>query len=112
MVGAAIINPTSERVGTDIVLFKVTALEEVVEDYTGLGETGETVLGSIRDGEVRLFFSLRKDASASGALLRAIEKAVLGETGILEIEKNAKAAIAFGAIEDILPTGRNDVFLL
>jgi len=101
VVGAAIINPASERVGTDIVLFKMTALEEVVEDYTGLGETGETVIGSVSDGEVRLFFSLRKDASASGALLRAIEKAVLGETGMQEVEKNAKAAIAFGAIEDI-----------
>lgn len=101
VVGAAIINQASERVGTDILLFKITALEEVVEDYTGLGETGETVLGSVRDGKVRLFFPLRNDASPSEALLGAIEKAVLGEAGILEFDSNVPSAIAFAPIEDI-----------
>lgn len=101
VVGAAIVNPASERVGTDLVLFKITPLQELVEDYTGLGETGETVMGSVRDGEVRLFFSLRNDARADGGLLTAIEKAVSGETGIVSVEMDGtKAAIAFGPIED------------
>ena len=101
VVGAAIVNPLSQRVGTDIVLFKISSLQQLVRDDTGLGETGETVLGSVGDRQVRLLFPLRNDGSASEGLVRAIEKAVLGEMGILELEKNGSEAIAFGPIEDI-----------
>ena len=61
IVGAPIIDPvTDNRLGTDVVLFDVTDLRRIVEDYTGLGETGETVIGAIRGGRSRgVFFPAR-----------------------------------------------------
>ena len=39
-----------KRVGTDIVLFRTGALRNIVQDYTGLGETGEVIL-MYQDGD-------------------------------------------------------------
>jgi PAS domain S-box-containing protein len=45
VVAAPILNRNNIRVGMDIVLFSTAKLLEIVQDYTGLGETGETILG-------------------------------------------------------------------
>ena len=105
IVGAPIIDRQSVRVGTDIVLFKLTHLQQIVEDYTGLGETGETLLGTACDDRVQLFFPLR--GSKSGApesfpknspLGSAFEKAFHKEAGILT-SSDTPEVIAYGPIQ-------------
>ncbi|MGK7875248.1 MAG: PAS domain S-box protein [Xenococcaceae cyanobacterium] len=92
VVGAPIINNQGIRVGTDIVLFKLEHLQQIVEDYTGLGETGETIVGTIHDGQVQLFFPLRGNQGhvsvhKSSPIGWAIEKAFHKDSGTLFPEK-------------------------
>lgn len=78
---APILNPAGVRVGTDVVLFRVSSLQRVIQDYTGLGATGETILGAFRNGQVQLFFPLRNSSrTASSSVLAAIEQAVTSKT--------------------------------
>jgi len=59
VVSAPIINRQKERVGTDIVLFTISKLAEIVRSYSGLGKKGETVLGRLRaNGQYDLFFKM------------------------------------------------------
>ncbi|MFH2066499.1 MAG: PAS domain S-box protein [Pseudomonadota bacterium] len=61
IVRAPILDRKKVRVGTDLVVFQLDELRKIVQDDTGLGETGETILGMIADTtRVRLFFPLRK----------------------------------------------------
>ncbi|MEW6498531.1 MAG: ATP-binding protein [Cyanobacteriota bacterium] len=90
VVGSPIINNQRMRVGTDIVLFNLSRLQQIMEDYTGLGETGETILGTISKEQVQLFFPLRgaqNDVIAplpkTSAIGSALEKAVHQHAGIL-----------------------------
>ncbi|MDC0835453.1 cache domain-containing protein [Geitlerinema sp. CS-897] len=81
VVGAPILNSNGQRVGTDVVLFDVSRLREIVDDRTGLGETGTTALGTWRNDRVELFFS-QYDEVADLALQTAVERAVTdGESG-------------------------------
>jgi len=91
IVKAPIFDRQSRRIGTDILLFKLTRLQQIIKDYTGLGETEETVLGAINNDRVQLFFPLRgsKEAtpenfSMDSPLGTAFLKAVHQETGILK----------------------------
>ncbi|MGK7873662.1 MAG: diguanylate cyclase [Xenococcaceae cyanobacterium] len=103
VVGAPIINNQGMRVGTDIVLFKLENLQQIVQDYTGLGETGETILGTIHNQQVQLFFPLRGNQGHvvhnSSAIGWAIEKAFHKDSGILSPEK-FPTVIAYGSITD------------
>ena len=91
IVATPILNPDQERVGTDILMFRVSSLQQIVQDYTGLRNSGEIVLGALRDDGVQLFFPLRNSVGegvteASDALVGAIETAVTlkpGKTRIL-----------------------------
>jgi diguanylate cyclase (GGDEF)-like protein/PAS domain S-box-containing protein len=58
----------SRRVGTDIVLFKLDRLQQIVADNLGLGQTGETVLGTVITDGVQLFFPLRENKGRSVAV--------------------------------------------
>ena len=102
VVGSPIINPISkQRVGTDIVLFKITGLQRIVTDYTGLGETGETLLGAVNNNQVQLFFPLRNQVQASGGILQAIEKSVASrEAGLLKVSAASGETVIL-AIEPI-----------
>ncbi len=60
LVGAHIFGAGNEPVGTDIVLFKIDRLQHIVEDYTGLGETGETLLGQLSKDHIHLFTPARR----------------------------------------------------
>ncbi|HAK59639.1 MAG TPA: hypothetical protein DCO77_04550 [Nitrospiraceae bacterium] len=59
LVGAHIFGAGNEPVGTDVVLFKIDRLQHIVEDYTGLGETGETLLGQPSKDHIHLFTPTR-----------------------------------------------------
>ncbi|HBB30667.1 MAG TPA: hypothetical protein DDZ80_20825 [Cyanobacteria bacterium UBA8803] len=105
LVGAPIINPQGMRVGTDIVLFKLSRLQQIVEDYTGLGETGETILGTVHKQQVQLFFPLRgnrgdviESLPQRAVIDRAIAKAIRKETGILFPKESP--VIAYSPIND------------
>ncbi|NEO26342.1 MAG: hypothetical protein F6K03_05445 [Kamptonema sp. SIO4C4] len=100
VVGAPILNPQQERVGTDIVLYSVQDLRQIVQDYSELGETGEMVLASQRSGTMDLFFTLRDgDTTASDALQRALENAIAGNNGLLALP-NAEQVIAFAPVSN------------
>lgn len=44
----------------DVVLFTISPLGEIIRDYTGLGKTGETILGRLNEkGQAVLFFAVR-----------------------------------------------------
>jgi PAS domain S-box-containing protein len=61
VIEAPIFNRKKVRVGTDRVMFRLDELQIIVQDNTGLGETGETLLGMVSDNaRVRLVFPPRK----------------------------------------------------
>ena len=104
VVGAPILNDQSVRVGTDIVLFDLGRLQKIVQDYTGLGKTGETLLGSVHDQRVELFFPLRGSNKVppggiplDSPLGLAFEKALHQEVGILK-PSDSPEVIAYGPI--------------
>ncbi|MCA1992340.1 MAG: PAS domain S-box protein [Coleofasciculus sp. S288] len=107
VVGTPIINRQGMRVGTDIVLFELSRLQQIVEDYTGLGETGETILGTIHHGQVQLFFPRRRvrggdieNLSRTSAIGLAIEKAIENNAGIFSPKqsRDRSAVIAYSPI--------------
>ena len=90
-IGAPIINPISrERVGTDIVLFKLDGLQQIIQDYTRSEETGKIILGSVDRDRIEIFFpgqnTWKEDiATRDRALRNAVE---WQKTGILKGESH------------------------
>jgi hypothetical protein len=109
IVAVPILNNQSQRVGTDIAIFNLESLQQIVKDYTGLGNTGETALGVIENNTVKLFFSLRntpntlniqlQDLSTTTSLGNALLKASRQESGLLYSELDNAAVIAYGPIQ-------------
>lgn len=108
VVGTPIVNKQSRRVGTDILLFELANLQRIVEDYTGLGKTGETALGVVRDKGVQLFFPLRdknfkklSNITIKIPVETALEKASRQESGMLYADNAGESsqAIAYGPIQ-------------
>ncbi|MBF0497689.1 MAG: hypothetical protein HQK58_14125 [Deltaproteobacteria bacterium] len=89
-VGAPIIGKNDERMGTDIVLLRTSRLRRIIEDYSGLGQTGETILGVAQDGRVRVFFPFRNESKFGydddphvAAIESSLKKAGQKETGVI-----------------------------
>lgn len=102
IVGAPILDGESERLGTDIVLFQVESLERIVEDYTGLGQTGETILGSLENDELQVFFPLRNNSTRLSPTEKiSLEQAALGESGLLRGNERSdhQETLAFEPLE-------------
>ena len=96
-IGAPILNAQQERVGTDIVLYSIKHLQDVVLDYTGLGETGEMVLA---DDRRNLFFPLRDEMqNPSEALKQALEGSISGQKGLLNLPADEQI-ISYDSIEN------------
>ncbi|MBI5252527.1 MAG: PAS domain S-box protein, partial [Desulfomonile tiedjei] len=99
-----ILNRVSERVGTDIVLFRLYHLERIVEDYIGLGRTGETIIGIVLPENVDIVFPLRKEkgsvsrrVSRESSLGAALVKASNQQQGI-SIDHQNNDVIVYGPI--------------
>lgn len=67
LVQAPILDREAHRVGTDLVLFQLDNLRTIIADPTGLGRSGETILGGIVESQPTIFFPLR-DQSPAGAI--------------------------------------------
>jgi signal transduction histidine kinase len=89
LVGAHLFGESPGRVGADIVVFKIDRLRQIVTDYTGLGITGETVLGVPEGEQIHLFFPSRRMGSATieavsreSSLGFTLEKSKRNQSGI------------------------------
>ncbi|MCT7957053.1 methyl-accepting chemotaxis protein [Laspinema palackyanum] len=101
IVGTLINNETAQVLGRDLVLFKVPRLERIVQNHSGLGETGEIILGRVTDGRVELFFEQRNnDNRISRTVENAIERSVAGEAGLMQSDSMSTIpeVIAFNPI--------------
>jgi methyl-accepting chemotaxis protein len=88
VIGAPIVDPNGDRVGTDVVLYATDRLQQITSDYADLGQTGGTAIAVMQNGRVELLFQTEPAAdSAVTALQRAIE----GQSGLLEGERLAIA---------------------
>ncbi len=110
VVSTPIISRNKELVGFDVVLFTTSKLREIVQDYTGLGKTGETIIGRLKaNGQPELFFPTRllpnkeKDAEASENI--ALAKQTLGNIariksdGIFHLQETQHILAAYGPIK-------------
>jgi len=107
VVQAPILDSQARLLGADIILFRLFKLERIVEDYTGLGKTGETILGVVDGDQVKIFFPFRengfrisKTLSVDSSLGSALVKASNKRTGIQLPEKDGDGndVIAYGPI--------------
>lgn len=109
LIRAPILDRKSAKIGTDIILFRLFHLRRIIEDYTGLGMSGETVLGVTRGEEVELIFPTRHDRdsvpdviSTDSPLGHALMKAGKKKSGtILPGVLSGKDVIAFGPVRNI-----------
>ncbi len=80
VVSVPIINRQKNRVGTDIVLFTLANLRKIIRDYTGLGTTGEAILGRLNaNGQPHLFFPMRPMTGSKLKLFRLQQLAIVGQ---------------------------------
>ncbi|AFM22910.1 ATP-binding protein [Desulfomonile tiedjei] len=107
VVSSPILDRQSQRLGTDILAFRLFHLARIVEDYIGLGKTGETVIGVDRPDGVELVFPLRRDKGAIGGTIskdsdmgRALSNAIQRRSGVM-IPRDGNDVIAYGPIRDI-----------
>jgi len=59
VVRSPIRNKDAELVGTDVLVVRLINLRRIIEDYTGLGKTGEAFLGFVKQDKVQLLFPTR-----------------------------------------------------
>jgi PAS domain S-box-containing protein len=107
---APILGSRFERLGTSIVLYRMANLQRVVEDYSGLGRFGETVIGDLKNREFPFFFPFRPgksgepdDSKKSEALRRALELGQAKQSGTLMPSDldGARYVIAYGPMEGV-----------
>jgi len=104
-VQAPIIESGAERVGTDLVLFRLFQLQRIIEDYTGLGTTGEAVIGVVHGDRVDLVFPFRRagtvrSVSSRSALGTAFLRATADQTGVMisDEAEGENEVIAYGPV--------------
>ena len=60
IVATPILDRNDNKVGIDIVLFEAHSLKNIIQDYSGLGVTGEVILAYTRKGGFESFFNMRR----------------------------------------------------
>ncbi len=97
--------------GTDIVIFRMDHVKSIVTDYSGLGKTGEIILGAGENGNIRPLFPLKQDTLSIPALLpknshlaEMLKTAIAQESGVAVIkdDKGTKVIVAYGPIRTVL----------
>ncbi len=84
LVAAHIFGERATKAGTDIVIFKTDRLWLILHDRTGLGETGEVVLGVSKYGQTQLFSPMGEE---KGFIIKsAMENSFQKKSGIMTSE--------------------------
>ncbi len=84
VVTKAIFNSAGKEVGADIILFKTSRLENIVQNNLEMGTTREIILGTIKQGKVELFFSSSNlNSQSSTKIFQGMSKAISGNNGLL-----------------------------
>jgi len=105
-----ILGPRLERLGTDIVLYRLAGLKRVVEDYSGMGKSGEAIVGDLKNREFPFFFPLRPvrsgeshDSKKIQSVRKALELAQAKRDGVLMPEElpDPSLVIAYGPIAGV-----------
>ena len=79
-----ILNSVGKEAGADIILFKTSNLQNIVQDNVGLGKTAEIIIGTVAGARVELFFSRSTtEYQSSHLILQGISSAVSGNSGLL-----------------------------
>ncbi|MBU0677358.1 MAG: SpoIIE family protein phosphatase [Verrucomicrobia bacterium] len=89
VISAPIKDAAGNRAGTDIVCFRFNIMEEILADRNGLGETGELVLGTARNGSYEIIsrphdaerLELAVAAETQAAMIR---RALAGQTDVMQ----------------------------
>ncbi len=79
-----IFNSVGKEAGADIVLFKTSALQNILQKHARLGKSGEVIIGTVNQNQVQLFFSPSNSKyQSSDKILQGISSAVSGNSGLL-----------------------------
>lgn len=103
-VSAPIIDRQGNLVGTDIVIFSISKLRELVQDYTGLGKTGETMLGRLNaNGQPDLFFPMRPTKETEDKALDSLQLtfSAPAQEGTVHLSESPNDLVAYKSIENI-----------
>ncbi|WP_413161460.1 ATP-binding protein [Capilliphycus salinus ALCB114379] len=90
IVSQPILNSSQQQIGTDLVLFKMARLQEIITDNTGLGQTGQIFVGAFQYQKVELLISSKNEPELSlEPILKAIEKTVVSQkSGLTLVKRN------------------------
>ena len=104
-----VLSRQGERLGTELVLYRLAMLRGMVEDYSEHGNTGETIVGDLNNRELPIFFPFRShkrsphdDPTAKTAAIRkALELAQQGKTGLMTPDESPDPSLvmAYGPVE-------------
>ena len=84
-----ILNSTGKQAGADIVLFKASGLQKILQNNVGLGKTSKVILGTMKKDQTQLFFSQNNSSNRSSSRIsNAISQAVSGNSGLLYDRKS------------------------
>ena len=106
-----ILSRQGERVGTDLVLYRLAMLRGMVEDYSEHGLAGETIVGDLDNRELPIFFpfrtykgSAKEDGKAKAAAVRqALELGQQGKTGLMTPNESPDPSLvmAYGPVDGV-----------
>jgi PAS domain S-box-containing protein len=108
VVVAPILDTTGTRVGTDLDLFRLFALEQAIAEPTGLDKREETILGVIRDNSVTQLFPFKdpkdtflKTIPKGSWVGLAVQNAASGKAGMMLPGENyaGKDVMAYGPVK-------------
>ncbi len=92
--GANILGPDQTRVGIAMTLIRTRALRHIIEDYSHLGKSGETIIGSRQNKALPIYFPMRPSrngqpppASRITTIMEGLER---GERGQELFEPDSK----------------------
>ncbi|AMV71344.1 hypothetical protein JCM30471_31810 [Desulfuromonas carbonis] len=106
VVAAPIIASGERRLGTDLVLFATTALQQIVQAPDALGQTGSCMIGEVRGEEATILFPGRfgdqrqiNQPAATPGQARALQQAARGESGrLLRVGERGRSLLAYAPI--------------
>lgn len=107
VLSTTITNKDSLLVGRNLLLFRTLKLQEIMDDHTGLGKTGQSILGTHVAGKINLFFheqelTKEEDIVHSQAVNNALEKAFQQQTGIIRSSESPGRPVSIMAYGPIV----------